>query len=146
MDNTNTLDIQEKYTWVIDNTLRDVYRVLNQWRSTKKNYHFDDLKSVFKSYLSRHSKTKFGWRTYAQYLRYCDPMLEIHSNNMLSVSTNTCDYSFVQEFKKCVETFNYIGLFQKITLEEKEKFEKYGDNVMLDIRGINFRDIENIKF
>ena len=58
----------EKYEYIILNTILDVNRVLKNWKLNEKVVTYEDKISLFRSWLSRHFKHKFNYQTYLKYI------------------------------------------------------------------------------
>lgn len=148
--------MQLKYKFVIEETTREVNRVLRSWLLNDETRRHFETHSMFRSHLSKYLNVKFGWRHYARSLKQFDPQAIIKDGKLVGISlsgnnylVSSIDINLRNEFIRAINDFDFTGF--------NEKWDRDNQEVQLwdlnkktwevtNIEAISFNDLENIKF
>ena len=101
----------EKFKYIVENTILEVNRVLHNWTLNDKNPDYDDKLSLFRSYFVKFFKQKFSWIIYNQYIRHNYPLCIIDNNKLINIDLNLSELNRVTiatSFNKFILSFDFI--------------------------------------
>lgn len=74
--------------YIIENTIKECNRVLANWKENDKTIGYDDKISLFRSYLAKFFKMKFGYGAYNRYIRIYYPLVTINNYRVVNIDFN----------------------------------------------------------
>lgn len=155
MDNITDNTTSIKYKFVIEETTREVNRVLRNWQLNDDTRRHFETHSMFRSHLSKFLNVKFGWRHYVKSLRQFDPQAIIKDNKLVGISLSEHNFALSTDvylrdlFKNAIDEFDFEGFNENWEKENKDEplYNLTKKNwEVTNVEGISFKDIENIKF
>ena len=118
---------------VIENTCKEVNRVLHTWSDDKIR---KEYLTLFRSYFSKFYRAEFGWKQYSKTeLRKLDIYPKIQNKQVVDISFS--GYSTLRAFN--------VDILSKLDLSNYNYHPKQKEEVNTDIQ-IDFSNILNIKF
>lgn len=136
----------EKFKYVVENTILEVNRVLHNWTLNDKHPDYDDKLSLFRSYFVKFFKQKFSWIIYNQYIRHNYPLCTIDENRLINIDLNLSELNRITiatSFNKFILSFDFIKFNDLHPINNKSK--DYTKITNLD--GIvDYKKLENITF
>ena len=134
----------EKYEYIILNTILDVNRVLENWKLNKKVVTYEDKISLFKSWFARHFKHKFNYQTYLKYISK-ESILPIIDNYQLININMTIKYPNIHTTKleQILNKTNFIDINNSVNIIDKIK-KLNNDTEIVSL--VDYNKLLNIKF
>lgn len=74
--------------YIIENTITECNRVLNNWKLNEKKIGYNDKISLFRSYLAEFFKQRYGWQTYNRCIRLYEPLVIIEDYKVIGIDFN----------------------------------------------------------
>ena len=74
--------------YIIEGTITECNRVLYNWKLNKKFIDYDDKISLFRSYLAKFFKQKFGYAAYLKYIKVYTPLVVIEDYMVIDIDFN----------------------------------------------------------
>jgi len=78
----------ENFKYIIENTIIECNRVLKNWKENNKIIDYDDKISLFRNYLAKFFKQKFGYTAYNRYIRTYHPLIIINNYLVINIDLN----------------------------------------------------------
>ena len=134
----------EKYEYIILNTILDVNRVLKNWKLNEKVVTYEDKISLFRSWLSRHFKHKFNYQTYLEYISK-ESILPIIDNYQLVNINMTIKYPNIHTTKleQILNKTNFIDIDNSVNMTDEIK-KLNNDTEIVSL--VDYNKLLNIKF
>lgn len=134
----------EKYEYIILNTILDVNRVLKNWKLNKKVVTYEDKISLFRSWLARHFKHKFNYQIYLKYISK-ESILPIIDNYQLVNINMIIKYPNIHTTKleQILNKTNFIDIDNSVNMIDKIK-KLNNDTEIVSL--VNYNKLLNIKF
>ncbi len=141
---------QEKYKFIIENTVIEVNRVLQNWKQMNKVVSYENKISLFRSYLARFTKLKYSWIRYNSDVKRFDPLctivdwqlidIDLESGSRIYNSSNT---PLLNGLKQFIKEFDFTKFND---LNSLDNFTTPGTGNFDIILNKNYENIKNIKF
>jgi len=140
----------DKYKFIIENTVLECNRVLNNWKLNKKNISYDEKLSLFRTYLAKFFKLKFSWITYNDNIRKYYPLVTIDNWKIINIDFEGEPYRthhniHITKLKEICKKFDFIK-FNDLNFINNDLQNSIENNNLIEISNITFENIENIKF
>lgn len=137
-----SLNDAERFKYVVEETIKETNRVLNVWEvSDRHNITYDNIMSLFRSFLAKFFKHKFGWMYYNSEISRCQPIPIIRNNMLIGMSlTDVKGYGIGPKFKEFIDGYDFIG-FNKANPPKEFKPEEKPISHLVD-----YATLSNIKF
>lgn len=137
--------------YIIENTIKECNRVLSNWKENQKPIGYDEKISLFRSYLARFFKHKFGYGAYNRYIRIYHPLVTINDYKVINIdfnislsSSNANIYlSSLDKYVKRMDVMKFSDLHDMRPVSYIEQ----GPEPPMNISGlIDYKKLQNIKF
>jgi hypothetical protein len=132
--------------FIIENTITECNRVLYNWKLNKKNIDYDDKISLFRSYLAKFFKQKFGYAAYHRYIRAYTPLVVIENYMLIDIDFNVTHANCKANIY-LVALSNYtrkMDILKFSQLQEMKPMSIIEDNRILET--VDYTKIANIRF
>lgn len=139
---------------IVSDTMDNFYRVLEVWKKSNRKFDFDDLQSLFKSYVAKTMKEHWGRPTYASCFRYVDAAIIYRNPYVTSVNFSLTGYGTnaarIKELAEAFRIFDYVRAYDKrdipVEVIPTSTNSKQISEDVTELNNINFESIINIKF
>ena len=143
----NNLIIEEKFKYIVDNTIAECNRVLDVWARNSQKVSYNQQESLFKNYLSKFFRDKYSPILYNKYIRRCDFSVIIKENTIFKVSIGgfNSDNSYLHGI---ITQLNILNKNASIVLPYNTNVYNKQENIN-DVKIeslIDYNKIINIKF
>jgi len=126
---------KSNYQFIVENTILEVNKVLNNWKINNKKDDYDDRLSLFRTYFSKFFKQKYGWIMYNEYIRKNYPVCTVYDHKLINIDLNLDPHQLLRS-KISKDLDDYIKNYD---------FIKFNDlNPLKDIT-LQFKDFTNVK-
>jgi len=137
--------------YIIENTIKECNRVLSNWKENNKPIGYDEKISLFRSYLARFFKHKFGYGAYNRYIRIYHPLVTINNYMVINIDFNIGLSSrdmnvYLNSLNNYVQKMDILKFSELHDLRPVTYVEK-GPEPPFNVSGlINYKSLNNIKF
>ncbi len=134
----------DKYEYIIINTILDVNRVLNHWCINNKNITYEDKISLFKSWFARHFKSKFNYQVYLKYIKKEEIIPTIIDNKLINIDIYTkFENIHLKKLKEQTSKISFVEVEKsKNILDKIDQINKVTEITTT----VNYEKLLNIKF
>jgi len=138
--------------YIIENTIKECNRVLNNWVDNEKKIGYDEKVSLFRSYLAKFFKHKFGYQAYNRYIRSYHPLVTINGKMVINIDFNIPIGSIRNPNLYLVSLHNYVSKMDVLRFSELHdlrpaNYIEQGPEPPFNVGClIDYQKLNNIKF
>ena len=135
----------ENFKYIIENTIIECNRVLKNWKENNKIIGYDDKISLFRSYLAKFFKQKFGYDAYNRYIKTYYPLITINNylviNIDLNCPSNNQSNIYIERLNKIINEMDILKFSELNT-----PFQIKPQQIINVTSLIDYEKLQNIKF
>jgi len=135
----------DNFKYIIENTIIECNRVLKNWKENNKIIGYDDKTSLFRSYLARFFKHKFGYSAYNRYVKRYHPLVTINNYLLINIDLN-CSLNekpsiYIEKLNKVLQNMDILKFSELNTFTTIKKSQTVNISSLID-----YDKLEKIKF